>query len=375
MDHARLVQILRPDTVLPHVHQLTVNGRLRHPGMISSDTGQADHRWLNTPAMVRLIADISTHSPIEFLLLQSLSWGDVQLEVRASLRAMRSVRALMVHDVDFWTSNQYLMTLNAYPNLQFLSVWHADFHALTHVDAQLQRTEPLLLTELIVGCAYTGLLMEWLLGGGRREMLAVEEITLDSRDIYRDDARLARVLRRVGPWLKRLYYMEYSALDASADQSKWPRARGGGGCSSHGPRLRRPVGPHGRRFGGRRGHGLIFACTGILVTSLRPAVTALARAAHRRVLPEPPAPRRRRRKQVREPQQRPGTSSVLFHRGARIPSVRGRAREADRHSHARGDRRADQLDKPVQPADAQDALPAHVHLQGLLSIRGVHRLC
>ncbi|KAI0718793.1 hypothetical protein C8T65DRAFT_75821 [Cerioporus squamosus] len=208
MNHARLVQILHPSAVLPYVRQLTVNGRLRYPGMISPE-GQADHRWLNDPQLVQLIADLCTHSPIEYLSLQSLSWGDIRIEVRNALRSMRGVRALMVHDVDFWNSNQYLMTLNAYPGLQFLSVAHANFHALTHVPAQLRRTEPLLLTELVARCAYTGLLMEWLLG--RREMLAVEEMTLDCKDLYRDDARLARVLRKVGPWLKRFYYTEYAS--------------------------------------------------------------------------------------------------------------------------------------------------------------------
>ena len=294
MDHARLVQILRPDTVLPHVRQLTVNGRLWHPGMIS-DQGQADHRWLHTPALVQLIVDLSTYSPIEFLTLQSLSWGDLPVEVRTSLRAMQSVRALMVHDVDFWTSNQYLMTLNAYPDLQYLSLWHPNFHALTHVEAQLHRTEPLLLTELIVGCSYTSLLLEWLLGGGRREMLAVEELTMDSKDLYRDDARLARVLRKLSPWLKRFYYMEYSSkeicegacygllleetgewssgrilgialihgvphrpakLDAST--AHWRQRTRAGRRRIHGHRPRRHVRCHGRRLRGRYSRGLAY---------------------------------------------------------------------------------------------------------------------
>ncbi|TFK93347.1 hypothetical protein K466DRAFT_129729 [Polyporus arcularius HHB13444] len=211
MNHARLVHVIRPATTIPYVRQLTVNGRLGHEGMIWK--GQPDHRWLNQPRLVQLIEDLCTHSPIEFLCLQSLGWGNIRVEIRTALRSqsMRGVRALMMHDVIFWNSNQYLMTLNAYPGLQFLSVWHANFQALTHVPAQLQRTEPLLLTELIAGCAYTGLLMEWLMG--RREVLAIEEMTLDCKDQYRDDARLARVLRKVSPWLKRFYYMEYRDPD------------------------------------------------------------------------------------------------------------------------------------------------------------------
>ncbi|KAI0754388.1 hypothetical protein C8Q80DRAFT_1266029 [Daedaleopsis nitida] len=205
MNCPRLLQVFRPDTVIPHVRHLHINGCLNDPGMISPE-GLADHRWLNS--LLPLIESLSIHAHIDFLFLESLGWGDLSVELRANLREFTQVRALSIVDVDFWNSNQYLMTLNAYPRLQYLQTYHTNYHALTHVPAQLARKEPLLLTELVIGCAYTNILMEWLLA--QRPVLAVEELTVHSRDMYRDDCRLARVVRMVSPWLKRFSYSDWA---------------------------------------------------------------------------------------------------------------------------------------------------------------------
>ena len=203
-----LLQVFRPDTVLPFVRQLHLNGRL-------SCAGRKDpnHSWL--PQLVHLFAQMVEHSPIDYLFLQSLSWGNVPLDIRTALLALPHVRALGIHDVDFWNSNQYLRVLNAYPGLQYLQIWHAFFWAYNHVPAQLTRTEPLLLAELNLGCAYTPLIMEWLLGS--REFLAIEELMVASRDVYRDDARLARVFKKISPWLKRFHYQEWGAKNDSCE--------------------------------------------------------------------------------------------------------------------------------------------------------------
>ncbi|KAI1784538.1 hypothetical protein LXA43DRAFT_1122578 [Ganoderma leucocontextum] len=207
-----LFQVFRPDTVLPFVRHLHLNGRLSGP----HSNRDPEHRWL--PALVPLFAYILACAPVDYLFLQSLSWGNVPDEVRMALLMLPGVRALGIHDVDFWNSNQLLRVLNAHaPRLQFLQVFHASFWAYNHVPAQLARTEPLLLTELVLGCAYTPLVMEWLLGGGRREVLAIEELTVASRDVYRDDARLARVVKKAGPWLKRLAYKERGARNDSCE--------------------------------------------------------------------------------------------------------------------------------------------------------------
>ena len=205
LNFPRLLEVFRPDTVLPYLRQLHLNGRLRTWPIEARD---ADHLWL--PQLVPLFADILAVSTVDYVFLQLLSWGNVPGEIRAVLLALPGVRALGIHDVDFWNTNQFLRLLNAHaPRLQFLQIWHAFYWAFNHVPSQLVRTEPLLLTELTLGCAYTPLIMEWLLGAGSREMLAIEELTIASRDVYRDDARLARVVKKIGPWMKRFTYNEW----------------------------------------------------------------------------------------------------------------------------------------------------------------------
>nr|VWO95322.1 Anthranilate--CoA ligase (EC [Ganoderma boninense] len=207
----RLLEVFRPDTVLPFLRQLHVNGRLTSGPPLARDP---EHRWL--AALVPLFAHILAVSPVDYLFLQSLSWGNVPVEVRAVLVGLPGVRALGIHDVDFWNSNQFLRLLNAHaPRLQFLQVWHATYWAYNHTPSQLQRTEPLLLTELVLGCAYTPLIMEWLLGN--REVLAIEELTVASRDVYRDDTRLAKVVKKIAPWLKRFSYNEWGALNGMCE--------------------------------------------------------------------------------------------------------------------------------------------------------------
>ncbi|KAM5533801.1 hypothetical protein V8D89_008655 [Ganoderma adspersum] len=208
LDFPRLLEVFRPDTVLPFLRQLHLNGRLRSGPISARD---AEHRWL--APLVPLFADILAAAPVDYIFLQLLSWGNVPAEIRAALLRLPGVRALGIHDVDFWNTNQFLRLLNAHaPRLQFLQIWHAFYWAYNHVPSQLVRTEPLLLTELVLGCAYTPLILEWLLGSGSREMLAIEELTVASRDVYRDDARLARVMKKIGPWMKRLTYNEWGAL-------------------------------------------------------------------------------------------------------------------------------------------------------------------
>ncbi|TBU46703.1 hypothetical protein BD309DRAFT_588014 [Dichomitus squalens] len=203
-----LLEVFRPDTVLPFVRQIHLNGRLRGDG-----PQDANHAWL--PQLVPLCIEMAGCSPIDYVFLQSLSWGNVPLGMRTALLGLPHVRALGIHDVDFWNSNQFLRALNAYPSLQFLQIWHASFWAYNHVPAQLARRKPLLLTELNLGCAYTPLIMEWLLS--RRRDLVIEELMVASRDVYRDDARLARVLKRISPWLKRFHYQEWGAKNDSCE--------------------------------------------------------------------------------------------------------------------------------------------------------------
>ncbi|PIL23254.1 hypothetical protein GSI_14564 [Ganoderma sinense ZZ0214-1] len=213
LDFPRLLEVFRPNTVLPFLRQLHLNGRLTSGPRSARDP---EHRWL--APLVPLFAHILAAAPVDYLFLQSLSWGNVPAEVRAALLGLPGVRALGIHDVDFWNSNQFLRVLNAHaPRLQFLQIWHATYWAYNHVPSQLQHTEPLLLTELVLGCAYTPLIMEWLLGGGQREVLAIEELDVASRDVYRDDARLARVVKKVAPWLKRFSYNEWGALNGMCE--------------------------------------------------------------------------------------------------------------------------------------------------------------
>ncbi len=213
LNFSLLNEVFRPDTVLPFLRHLHLNGCLSSGPREARDP---EHRWL--VPLVPLFMWICACAPVDYLFLQSLSWGNVPAEARAALLILPKVRALGIHDVDFWNSNQLLRVLNAHaPRLQFLCVYHASFWAYNHVPSQLARTDPLLLTELVLGCAYTPLIMEWLLGGGQREVLAIEELTVASRDVYRDDARLARVVKKAGPWLKRFSYHEWGMRPGSCE--------------------------------------------------------------------------------------------------------------------------------------------------------------
>ena len=202
MNRAQVLDIFRPDTVMPYVRHLHIDGRIKY-GQALPD-GQADHRWLNE--YTEFIVALRSRARIDYLSLVDLSWGDIHPSIRLSLREMPHVRALSLDWIDWWNANQYLMVLNSYPELQYLKLSHMVFHALSYLPTQLTRTEPLLLTELDVGCSYTNILLEWLLG--QRPVLAIEELTIHARDRYRDDARLARLVRKVSPWLKRFRYFD-----------------------------------------------------------------------------------------------------------------------------------------------------------------------
>lgn len=204
VDLARLVEVYRSDAVMPYVRHLHIDGYIIRGKVLPNK--QADHRWLID--YIPLIAQLREYAPIDYLSLDDLSWGDLHIALRQTLRSLPHVRALSLNAIDFWNSNQYLKTLNSYPQLQYLRTRHMDWHELTHVPAQVTRAQPLLLSEFFAGCTYTSLLLDWMLG--QRQVLAIEEFSVHVRDMYRDDARLARVVRKISPWLKRFTYFEWS---------------------------------------------------------------------------------------------------------------------------------------------------------------------
>ncbi|KAI0370596.1 hypothetical protein BV20DRAFT_284791 [Pilatotrama ljubarskyi] len=202
VDVQRLCEVFRAESLLPYVHHLDI--------CAWAQDADVSHDWLNS--LLPLIQRIGDNAHIDVLIIACTIWSRLSKELRTYLLTrLPHIRALDVYSVDFRNSNQFLRFLNAYPNLQYVRISDAFFWTHNQLRKQIYRTEPLLLTELYLGCAYTGLIMDWLLG--ERTVLAIEELTVSVRDIYRDDARLARVVKKISPWLKKFIYYECSGVE------------------------------------------------------------------------------------------------------------------------------------------------------------------
>ncbi|OSD05212.1 hypothetical protein PYCCODRAFT_1299593 [Trametes coccinea BRFM310] len=209
----RLLNVWRPDTLLPHLRQVDIFGGLDLWSQISDEEfDELPLGWLNK--LLPLLQQISRHSPLEILRVEDLYWPALTPEIRECLlRGFPHIYALHIMNVDFRNSNQLLRTLNAFPQVQYLWIGDLSYDSQSHTLSQISRTEPLFLREVYLPSAYTGLFLDWLLG--QRNTLVVERLRIAVRDLYRDDAKLVRLIRKVGPWLKSLKYLEYSGLEVS----------------------------------------------------------------------------------------------------------------------------------------------------------------
>ena len=206
-DRHQLFEIYCSNYVLPYVRHLTISGEWvsRPP-----HENYFEHVWFSD--LLPLIKAIGECSPVEYMNIEFICWKGLTQELRACLvDNFTHVRALDICCINFENSNQLLRLLNSFPHVQYARLGDLRHTTYTHVRSQLARVEPLLLSELRLECGYTGLLMDWLLG--QRVALAIEELTLAVVDRYRDDARMARVIRRISPWLKALKYLEFSGFD------------------------------------------------------------------------------------------------------------------------------------------------------------------
>ncbi|KAH9899165.1 hypothetical protein C8Q73DRAFT_308937 [Cubamyces lactineus] len=207
VDRHRLSGVYCSNYVLPYVRHLSISGEWVS---LPPQEDYFEHVWLSD--LLPLIKAIGECSPVEYMTIENICWKGLTKDLRACLvDNFTHVRALDIYLINFENSNQLLRLLNSFPYVQYARMGDLVHATYTHVRSQLVRAEPLLLSELRLECGYTGLLMEWLLG--QRVTLAIEELTLAVVDRYRDDARMARVIRRISPWLKVLKYLECNGYD------------------------------------------------------------------------------------------------------------------------------------------------------------------
>ncbi|KAI9065221.1 hypothetical protein FKP32DRAFT_506549 [Trametes sanguinea] len=208
----RLLDVWRPDTLLPHLREVIFSGQVDFWVRISDEeSNDLELGWLNK--LFPFLRRISRHSPLEILRIEDICWLALSPKVRdCLLRGFPHVTALQILNVDFKNSNQLLRTLNALPpQVLYLRIGDLSYNAQNHTLSQISRTEPLFLRDLDLPRGYTGLFLDWLLG--HRDTLVIERLRIAVRDIYRDDAKLARLIRKISPWLKSFRYLECSGLE------------------------------------------------------------------------------------------------------------------------------------------------------------------
>ncbi|OBZ67846.1 hypothetical protein A0H81_12322, partial [Grifola frondosa] len=203
-----LEDIYEVDTLVPYVrtvqiHAILLSVRRRRPD------ADPDCKWASrlVPLLNRLGGQ-----PVDKLLLDWISWGQFTLKLR---------RCLLTQ----FTAVTRLMLVDSFPRLSVLRLRSNIWHAATHTPAQLTREVPLVLRKFKEDLPLyrIGLLAQWMIG--QRETLIIEDMFIRVNPDARDMARLAALLRKIGPSLKSLRYAETDmstvlSSDAESQSSK-----------------------------------------------------------------------------------------------------------------------------------------------------------
>ncbi|KAJ3002741.1 hypothetical protein NUW54_g5684 [Trametes sanguinea] len=148
---ARLLDVWRPDTLLPHLREVVFAGQVDFWVRITDEEfNTLELGWLNK--LFPFLRRIARHSPLEILRIEDICWLALSPKIL---------------NVDFRKSNQLLRTLNAHPQV------------LYHMLSQISRTEPLFLRGPNLPRGHTGLFLDWLLG--QRDTLVIERLRIASK--------------------------------------------------------------------------------------------------------------------------------------------------------------------------------------------------
>ncbi|KAH9930217.1 uncharacterized protein B0H18DRAFT_1116915 [Fomitopsis serialis] len=208
-----------PGCLLPYVREVEILGCLTpdaYPGDDANsglnDEGEPDHRWMDA-----IVPFLTTVDPalIEWLDLRDLSWGDIAPATRVFLLThFMGARRLTLSAIDFWNSNQMFRTLNAFPNIDGLSMETLSWHRANHARKQLECTANLHLRYLHIGqteFARYGPFVQWLFG--RRDVVTVDKAFIVWEDT--EITSLITLLRRLAPSLKSLIYQQCMVMPGS----------------------------------------------------------------------------------------------------------------------------------------------------------------
>lgn len=208
-----------PGGLLPYVREVEILGCLTpnaYPGNDANsglnDEGDPDHRWMDA-----IVPFLETVDPavIEWLDLRDLSWGDVSQATRVFLLThFKGAQRLTLSAIDFWNSNQMFRTLNAFPNINGLSMENLSWHRANHARKQLEGSADLHLRYLHIGqteFARYGPFVKWLLG--QRDVVTVDKAFIVWEDT--DIMSLITLLRRLAPSLKNLIYQQCMVMPGS----------------------------------------------------------------------------------------------------------------------------------------------------------------